>query len=86
MDDLMKYLYEFTQAHRMGGLYQDEEYEEYSNSVRIQEARVRGCLTEEQRLELRILLESISAQKAIESEHLFRALLLLARELNILAG
>ena len=86
MDDLMKCLYEFTTAKRMGAMWDDPEYEEMTHSVELQTAKVQEGMDKEQLRELRLLLENVSAQKAIESEHLFRASLKLARELNALVG
>ena len=68
----------------MGSIYDDQEYEETSHSVELQTEKVQQGMSKEQLLELRLLLESISAQHSIENEHLFQAALRLAKELNAL--
>lgn len=84
MDDLTKCLYDFVREKRMGNIYQDPEYEEAVRGVEFQLERIRGDMAEGQKKELRELLEGISAQTAIENEHLFQEALGLARELNAL--
>ena len=84
MDDLVKCLYEFVQTHRMGGLNDDEEYQEYTKDVKLQKERVREYLTEEQQIELNLLIDAITAQDSIESEYLFQSALTLSGELNAL--
>lgn len=85
MDDLMKCLYEFACKKRMGSIYEDPEYEEMSNSVELQTKKVQKGMSEDQLLELSLLLQNLSAQHDIETEHLFQAALGLAKELNALA-
>lgn len=84
MDDLMKCLFDFTLERRMGSVCQDPEHAEAVRSVEFQLERVQRDMAEEQKKELRELLEEISAQTAIENEHLFQASLGLARELRAL--
>lgn len=84
MNDLVKCLYDFTLEKRMGSVYQDPEYDEMADSVETQIEKVQKDMTEEQKLELRLLLERISAQASITNEHLFQAVLGLARELDVL--
>lgn len=84
MDDLMKCLYEFTAARRMGALWDDPEYRELSQSVGLRWSRVEEGLDKEQQRELRTLIEEISAQHSVENEHLFQAALALSRELHAL--
>ena len=80
MNDLVKCLYEFTMEKRMGSVYQDPEYDEMAGSIETQIEKVQKDMTEEQKLELRLLLERISAQASITNEHLFQAALGLAPE------
>ena len=84
MDGLMKCLYDFVRANRMGSICQDPEYEEISRSVELQLKKVQQTMGTEQQIELQLLLENLSAQSSIENEHLFQASLKLARELNAL--
>lgn len=84
MDDLVKCLYEFVWTHRMGSLHEDEEYEKHTHDVKLQEKRVREYLTEEQQIELNLLVDTISSQDSIENGHLFQAALALSRELSAL--
>lgn len=84
MDDLTKCLYDLTCKQRMGSIYDDPEYEEISRCLGLQTEKVQKGMSKEQLQELRRLLENISAQHSIENEHLFRAALRLARELNAL--
>ena len=84
MDDLMKCLFDFTLERRMGSVCQDPEYAEAVRGVEFQLERVQRDMAEEQKKELCELLEEISAQTAIENEHLFQASLGLARELHAL--
>ena len=56
-----------------------------AGSIETQIEKVQKDMTEEQKLELRLLLERISAQASITNEHLFQAALGLAPELNVLA-
>ena len=86
MDDLVKCLYDFVQTHRMGSLHDNEEYQEYTKSAKLQKERVREYLTEEQQIELNLLVDAINAQDSIESEHLFRAALALSKELSALVS
>ena len=86
MDDLEKCLYEFVQTRRMGGLHDDEEYKEYTKDIKLQEERVREYLTEEQQIELNLLVGAITAQDSIEREYLFQSALALSRELGALVG
>ncbi len=86
MDNLMKCLYDFVLERRMGDVVSDPEYREASHTLEMQMKKVEAGMNEEQGIELRVLLESVSAQNSIESEHLFHAALGLARELSALAG
>lgn len=86
MDDLTKCLYEFVCKQRMGSVYADPEYTEAARSVELQTEKVREGMSREQWRELNHLLDSMNAQSSIECEHLFRAALGLARELNRAAG
>ena len=84
MDDLMKCLYEFMTTKRLGAVWDDPEYTEMVQTVEMQMRRVEQPLTNDQRQELQMLLEEISAKNSVESEHRFQAALALARELNAL--
>lgn len=84
MDDLMKCLYEFVLEKRMGALELDQAYRDSVRAVLIQEEKLRERLNEDLRQEAGLLMMAVTNQKAIESEHLFRASLALARELNAL--
>ena len=86
MDDLMKCLYEFTTARRMGTVWDDPEYRELSHRVEMMWEKIEEGLSKEQRRELRTLLENVSAQNSVENKHLFRAALALAQDLNALVG
>ncbi len=86
MDDLTQCLYEFLLDRRMGSLWEDDEYKTCSLNVVTQEERVESCLSEEQRKELRLLLDRIAEQGSIEKARLFQAALGLVRELNALPG
>lgn len=82
MDDLTRCLYEFVCEKRMGSLSEDKEYIEAVLGAERQEKRVASYLDDEQRPELRVLLDTLSAQSDITNEHLFQAALSLSRELN----
>lgn len=82
MDDLTRCLYEFVCEKRMGSLSEDKEYIEAVLGAERQEKRVASYLDDEQRPELRALLDTLSAQSDITNEHLFQAALSLSRELN----
>ena len=82
MDDLTRCLYEFVCEKRMGSLSGDKEYIEAVLGAERQEKRVASYLDDEQRPELRALLDTLSAQSDITNEHLFQAALSLSRELN----
>lgn len=86
MDDLTKCLYDFVCDRRMGGIYGDLEYEEAAHSVELQRKKVLAGMDETQKRELDILMDSLYARSSVESEHLFRATLGLARELGGVAG
>ena len=86
MDNLMKCLYDFVLERRMGDVVSDPEYREASHTLEMQMKKVEAGMNEEQGIELRVLLESVSAQHRLESEQLFHAALGLARELSALAG
>lgn len=86
MDDLMKCLYEFMLDRRMKRIWRDEEFRACSLRAEEQEERMKSCLNEEQRKELSTLIDRLTEQDSIEKEHIFRAALDLARELNALAG
>lgn len=53
--------------------------------MELQLKKVQQNMGTEQQMELRILLENLSAQSSIENEHLFQTSLKLARELSALA-
>ena len=78
MDDLTRCLYEFVCEKRMGSLSEDKGNIEAERA----EKRVASYLDDEQRPELRALLDTLSAQSDITNEHLFQAALSLSRELN----
>lgn len=82
MDDLTKCLYDFVCTRRMGSVHDDPEYREASQSVDLQTEKLEENLSGEQKRELSRLLDDITALSCIESEHLFRAALGLARELR----
>lgn len=84
MDGLIKCLYEFVLENRTGSLRDSREYNELSLRVELQTERVCGYLTEEQRKELNQLIDTISRQESVVSEHIFWAALRLSRELNAL--
>lgn len=86
MDDLIKCLYQFTLEHRMGSLHDDPAYGESAFDGEIQRKRPRESLDQEQQKELDRLLDKLTLQNSITDEHIFRAALRLARELNALAG
>ena len=85
MNDLVKCLYEFTMEKCMGRVYQDPEYDEMAGSIETQIEKDQKDMTEEQKLELRLLLERSSAQASITNEHLLQAAVGLAPGLNGLA-
>lgn len=85
MDSLTKCLFDFTKDRRIGGLYNDPEYEEIARSVEMQIKKVQNGMAEEQRWELVLLLTSLSALCSIEEEHIFQAALALGRDLRALA-
>ena len=66
MNDLVKCLYEFTMEKRMGSVYQDPEYDEMAGSIETQIEKVQKDMTEEQKLELRLLLERRSEEHTSE--------------------
>jgi len=82
VDDLMKCLYEFMKTRRLGALGDDPEYEELLHIVELQQKRVEEDMDKEQRQELKLLLENVSALNSVEQEHHFQAALGLARELG----
>lgn len=84
MDDLVRCLYEFVREKQMGSLTGDAEYEEAALSVELQAERVSAYLNAEQRKELRWLMDAVAFQDSIEHEHIFQAVLSLARELRAL--
>lgn len=84
MNDLVKCLYEFMITKRLGSVWDDLEYTEMVRTVEMQMKRVEQTLTKDQQQEVQTLLEEISAQNSIESEHRFQASLGLARELSAL--
>jgi len=86
MNDLVKCLYEFMKTRRLGALWDDPEYEELLHIVELQQKRVEEDMNKEQRHELQILLENISALEDVENQHRFQAALGLARELCGLVG
>lgn len=84
MDDLMKCLYKFMLEHRMGSLWDKQEYKERSRDVELQIERVRAYLNEEQRKELNRLIDAISCQDSVVNDCAFQAALGLFKELNAL--
>lgn len=86
MDDLTKCLYHFVWDRRMRSVYADPEYAEVSHSIDLQTEKVKKDLDETQRKELSRLLDGINALSSIESEHMFRVTLRLARELSTVTG
>lgn len=82
MDDLTKCLYQFVSERRMGSVHIDPEYTEASRMVDMQTEKLEETLNQEQKRELNRLLSSITALGCIEDEHLFRAVMRLARELS----
>lgn len=85
MDDLMKCLYSFVLENRLGGSVSDPEYRSALDKVLRLEDKVRENMDENQRRALNELMREVSAQNAIENEHIFQATLKLARDLNALA-
>lgn len=86
MDELVKYLYQFILENRMGSLKGDEEYRACVLSADTQIKCVEGFLNEEQRKDLRLLIDRIGLQNSVENEYIFRAALRLSRELNALVS
>ena len=84
MDDLMRCLYNFATTRRLGTLWDNPEYRELSQSVDSRWNKIEEGLDQEQRRELRTLMEEVSAQNSVENEHLFQAAIELSRELNTL--
>lgn len=86
MDDLMRCLYSFMLETRMRDTVSDPEYRSSLDEVLRLEDKVQENMDEEQRRTLNQLMQKVSAQNAIENEHIFQASLVLARELRALAG
>lgn len=84
MDDLIKYLYQFVLENRMESLQGGEEYRNSVRSANAQIKCVERYLNEEQRKDLRLMIDRIGVQNSIENEYIFRAALKLSRELNAL--
>ncbi len=84
MDDLTRCLYEFVCARRLGSLYADKEYEEYSHSIKLQQERILKRPDAERQRELSCLIDEMSFRESVKNEYLFQAALGLARELNAL--
>ncbi|RKI71083.1 hypothetical protein D7V91_01910 [bacterium 1xD42-67] len=82
MDDLTRCLYEFVCENRMASLSGDKEYIDVVTSAERQEERVASYLNDEQRKELRTLIDALETQSDITCEHLFQAALSLSRELD----
>ena len=82
MNDLTRCLYEFVCEKRMGGLSEDKEYIEAVLGAEQQEKRVASYLSDDQRRDLRALMDTVAARSDITCEHLFQAALALSRELN----
>lgn len=82
MDDLTRCLYEFVYENRMASLSRDKEYIDVVTSAERQEERVASYLNDEQRKELRTLIDALETQSNITCEHLFQAALSLSRELD----
>ncbi len=82
MDDLTRCLYEFVYENRMASLSRDKEYIDVVTSAERQEERVASYLNDEQRKELRTLIDALETQSDITCEHLFQAALSLSRELD----
>lgn len=86
MDDLMRCLYSFMLETRLRDTASDPEYRSSLDEVLRLEDKVQENMDEEQRRTLNQLMQKVSAQNAIENEHIFQASLVLARELRALAG
>lgn len=84
MDDLVKYLYQFILENRMGSLKGEEEYRACVLSANTQIKCVEDYLKEEQRKDLRLMIDRIGLQNSFENEYIFRAALELFKELNAL--
>ena len=82
MDDLTRCLYEFVCEKRLGSLSEDSEYIGAVLGTERQEERVASYLNDEQRKELRTLIDALETQSDITCEHLFQAALALSRELD----
>lgn len=82
MNDLMKCLYEFMIAKRLGSIWDDPEYNEIAQTAEHQRNQIEKNLSQEQKKELKTLLETISELNGVTSEHQFCASLGLAKELN----
>ena len=81
MDDLTRCLYDFVCEHRMGSVHGDPEFREASLTVDMQTKRLEETMTQEQKQELKLLLDEMEALSCLEDKHLFRASLRLAGEL-----
>ena len=85
MNDLMRCLYHFALETHMEPLAEDREYQAGLDAITAQEDRVRAGMDEERRA-LKLLLDRVSDQNAMENERVFCAALRLARELNALVS
>lgn len=86
MNDLMRCLYHFALETHMEPIAEDREYRAGLDAITAQEDRVRAGMDEEQRRALKLLLDRVSDQNAMENERVFCAALRLARELNALVS
>lgn len=82
MDDPIRCLYNFVCENRMGSVHNDPEYKLTALQVDKQTEELEKTLTQEQKLELNQLLSGLAALGYIEDEYMFRAALVVARELN----
>lgn len=82
MTDLMRSLYEFTSRRRMGRMWDDPEYQDYSCYALHQEETLRNLLDQEGIQVLNDMLSELTSQHAVELEVMFQATLSLCGELN----
>lgn len=82
MTDLMRVLYEFITLHRMGRVWDDPEYRDFSACARKKEAELREKLDREETQLLEDLLRELSCRHSVELETVFQSTLELCRELN----
>ena len=84
MDDLMKWLFAFLNEKRLGAIRKEPEYKELAYRVNLQTKKVEAGMTRQQKDDLELLLEDITAQYAFENRYLFQTTLELAHELHSL--